>query len=295
MTRFGLRKLGSALLAGPAPAPVNPLADEVFQQDCDDDRRTGGTRQGREMMNHLVKSAVALMATAALGACGTNNGSDQNAANDMAASSEVNAGAPAATDPFASAEQQMSDKMMASVGSNAGQSWAGKMIAHHQGAIDMSKIVLEQNPTADVAAMARENMDKQAKDIDSIRKLLKSGAPDQKSADLYRPAMMDMQQAMMAASGANASETYLRKMLAHHKGAVAMSDVALHNGVSGALKTQVEKTKMENQKDAAMVEAMLSGKPMSAMKDHSQASGKKDMTGMDMNHMDMNNMDMNHM
>lgn len=43
MTRFGLRKLGAALLAGPAPAAVNPLADEVFQQDCDDDRRTGGT------------------------------------------------------------------------------------------------------------------------------------------------------------------------------------------------------------------------------------------------------------
>lgn len=63
----------------------------------------------------------------------------------------------------------------------------------------------------------------------------------------------------LAARGSSLSETYLRKMLAHHKGAGAMSDVALDHGVSGAMKAQVEKTRAANQKDAAMVEAMLRG------------------------------------
>ena len=226
-------------------------------------------------MNILTRTAATVLATASLAACGSNQNGAGNAQGDATAN-EVSAAATDASNPFANAEKQMSDAMMAATGSNAGQTWALKMIAHHEGAIAMSKTVLNHNPTADVAKMARDDIDKQTKDIGSIRALLSGGSPDPKSADPYRPAVMDMQQAMMAASGANVSETYLRKMLAHHKGAVAMSDAALANGVSGALKAQVEKTKAANQKDAAMVEAMLSGKPMNM---------SEDMNGMDMNGM----------
>jgi hypothetical protein len=66
----------------------------------------------------------------------------------------------------------------------------------------------------------------------------------------------------MAATGADISETYLRKMLAHHQGAVAMSDVALANGATGAVRAEIEKTKATQQKEVAMVEAMLRGEPM---------------------------------
>ena len=227
-------------------------------------------------MNILIPTAV-LLASASLAACGS--GQTGNAQSE-AATTEVSAAAPA-DDPFASAEQAMDAAMTAAIGSDVGQSWALKMIAHHEGAIAMSKTVLDHNPTADVAKMARDDIDKQTKDIGSIRALLTGGSPDPKSAEPYRPAMMDMQQAMMAANGANVSETYLRKMLAHHKGAVAMSDAAVKNGVSGAMKAQVEKTKAENQKDAAMVEAMLNGKPMHMA---------NETNGMDMNGMDMNGM-----
>ncbi len=50
----------------------------------------------------------------------------------------------------------------------------------------------------------------------------------------------------MAATGADLSETYLRKMLAHHQGAVAMSDIALANGATGAVRAQIEKTRAES-------------------------------------------------
>ena len=84
--------------------------------------------------------------------------------------------------------------------------------------------------------------------------------------------MMDMHQKMMAASGSDVSQTYMRKMLEHHKGAVAMSDVALANGVTGTLRSQIQKTRADQQKEIAMVEAMLRGEPMqSAM----QQSGAK--------------------
>ena len=223
-------------------------------------------------MNKVTKFTALLMATAALAACGS-QADNQVAANETAMDANMATGnSMQMSGPFAEAEMRMDEQMMAAVGSDVGQNWLKKMIVHHQGAIDMSRIVLDQNPTADVAKMARETIAKQGKEIEDLQKLVQEGAPDQRSAELYRPAMMDMHQKMMAASGADISQTYMRKMLEHHKGAVAMSDVALANGVTGTLRSQIQKTRADQQKEIAMVEAMLRGEPMqSAM----QQSGAK--------------------
>lgn len=214
-----------------------------------------------------MKIGVLLLGTAMLAACGGNVG-DQTASNEVVVADNMPANeGMAMTGPFAEAEMRMNEQMMAAVGSDAGQNWLKKMIVHHQGAIDMSRVVLEQNPTADVARMARETITKQGKEIEDLRKLVQEGAPDQRSAELYRPAMMDMHDKMMAASGSNISETYMRKMLEHHRGAVAMSDVALANGVTGAIRDKVQKTRSEQQKEIAMVEAMLRGEPMAEAKE----------------------------
>lgn len=200
----------------------------------------------------LIGAALALSA----GACGS---SEEAASNQAAAANDMNAMMADPDNPFAQSEMQMNERMMAAVGTDAGDSWARKMIEHHQGAIEMSQIVLEQRPAPDVARMATETIAKQQKDIADIRKLLKDGAPNPQSAELYRPAMMDMHQKMMAAKGADVSETFMRKMLEHHRGGMAMSDAALQNGVSGALREQVQKTRADQQKDAEMIEAMLAG------------------------------------
>lgn len=249
------------------------------------------------------KWMVAASALSLVAACSGRSDNAQAPANDEA-SADTNAAT--ASNPFADAEQKMNDAMMSAVGSDAGQSWAKKMIAHHQGAIDMAEIVLGQNPKADVAQMARDNIEKQKKDIADIQKLLKDGSADQKSADLYKPAMMDMKQKMQAVSGADVSDVFMHKMVEHHKGAVAMSDVALKNGVSGAMREQVQKTRSDNDKDAKMTEAMLRGEPMqkamaeSGAKSAEQAKAEpapadkaKDAKSSDTNA--MGNMDMNHM
>jgi uncharacterized protein (DUF305 family) len=259
----------------------------------------------------LRHSAIVLLGSVSLAACGGADTNNQSTGEDSANMAVADNGATSmnAANPFADAEMKMDQDMMAAVGSDVGQNWAKKMIAHHQGAIDMSEIVLQQNPTADVAMMAREAIEKQKKDIEDIKKLVKDGGEDQKSAEFYRPAMMDMKQKMQAASGSNVSETFMRKMIEHHKGAVAMSDVALKNGVSGAMRAQVQKTRDENQKDIEMTEAMLRGEPMQhAMKDSgakSAAEAKAALapadkakktassdqhSGHDMSGMDMNNM-----
>lgn len=203
----------------------------------------------------LYMSAVALVST--LSACG---GTDEPA--NEVATNDMNAMMADPNNPFAQSEMAMDQAMMAAVGVNAADSWVRKMIEHHRGAVEMSRIALAQNPTAEVAQMAQMTIGMQGKEIADLEKLVATGNPDPASAELYRPAAMQMHSAMMAATGADISETYLSKMLAHHQGAVAMSDVALANGATGAVRAQIEKTKATQQKEVAMVEAMLRGEPM---------------------------------
>ena len=206
-------------------------------------------------------SVITLLA--ALSACGSrtetaNNVVSTEATNDMA--DNVASMTPESTNPFAQSEGQMDKAMAAAVGSNAADTWTRKMIEHHRGAVAMSRVALAQGVSGDVAKMAQDTIDMQGKEITVLEGMVASGAPDAKTADLYRPAAMEMHDGMMAAKGSDISESYLRKMLAHHKGAVAMSDVALANGANGALRTQIEKTKATQQKEIAMVDAMLRGK-----------------------------------
>ncbi|MDQ3246907.1 MAG: DUF305 domain-containing protein [Pseudomonadota bacterium] len=207
-------------------------------------------------MNSVSKTALIVALAAGLAACAGESGTPANEAGAETANIAQASG------PFAESEQRMSDAMMAAIGTDAGDSWAKKMAVHHQGAIEMSEIVLQQNPRPDVADMARMTIEKQRKEIEDLRKLFKEGAPDPQSAELYRPAMMAMHQKMQAASGADISETFLRKMHEHHLGGVAMSDIALQIGVSGALREQVQKTRDDQLKEARMIEAMLRGETM---------------------------------
>ena len=205
----------------------------------------------------VCMSAMALVST--LSACGgTSEPANGVVANDM------NMMAADPNNPFAQSELAMDKAMMAAVGVDAADSWVRKMIEHHRGAVEMSRIVLTQNPTPDVAKMAQMTIDMQGMETTDLEKLVATGNPDPAGAELYRPAAMQMHSAMMAASGANVSETYLRKMLAHHQGAVTMSDVALANGATGAVRAQIEKTKASQQREIALVEAMLRGEPMTA-------------------------------
>lgn len=208
-------------------------------------------------MNRMIIGLSAIALTTSLAACG---GADEPTENVPA--NDMNAMMADPNNPFAQSEMAMDQALNAAVGVNAADTWVRKMIEHHKGAVDMSRVVLTQNPSADVAKMAQQTIDKQSKEIAELEKLVATGNPDPASAELYRTATTQMHNAMMSASGADISETYLRKMLAHHQGAVAMSDVALANGATGAVRAQIEKTKADQQKEIAMVEAMLRGEPM---------------------------------
>jgi uncharacterized protein (DUF305 family) len=217
-------------------------------------------------MTTKIEFLLGLLPVAALAACGGSNDQAADDAvdmNDVTINADVDVSNETAMNQanlFAPAMMKMSEQMMAAVGADAGDSWVRKMIAHHQGAIDMSQIVLQHDPAPSVAKMARDTIAKQSQEITELQKFIRNGPPDQQSSELYKPAMMDMQKAMKGAKGTNISETYLRKMLAHHDGAIGMSAVALQAGIPGAIRDNVEQTKASQSKEARMITDMLAGK-----------------------------------
>lgn len=129
--------------------------------------------------------------------------------------------------PFFYAETEMYDNMRAAIGTSSGDNWVRMMIAHHEGGAALSRIVLRENPSSCIADLARETMRVQVDAVGVLRALEREGPLDVESAFIFLKPIQGMHDATMSVIGANASEIWLRKMIAHHRGAIAMSEVLL--------------------------------------------------------------------
>lgn len=162
-----------------------------------------------------------------------------------------------ANSPFAAAEIRMDEAMNEAAGTSVGDSWARKMIEHHRGAIAIARQALAMAPDSHVAAMAQATIEEETGEVARLQKLVSGGAPVRASVDPYQPAIDTMHQAMMAANGTGLAETFHRKMLELHKGAVALANIALANGVTDALREEVERAKADHQQQVEVINAML--------------------------------------
>ena len=73
----------------------------------------------------------------------------------------------------------------------------------------------------------------------------------------YQAAEMDMHHKMMAAKVGDASEKWTRKMIEHHRGAVAMSRVALARAGDAETRRMAQKTIDMQEKEIAELQAWL--------------------------------------
>ncbi len=77
-------------------------------------------------------------------------------------------------------------------------------------------------------------------------------------ANPYAEASMMMQHRMMMATGGDASETFTRKMIEHHRGAIAMSKIAVAKAQDRETREIAQRYVMMQEKDIAELEAWLS-------------------------------------
>lgn len=71
--------------------------------------------------------------------------------------------------PYSDAEMKMSHEMMMATGKDASHTWAKKMIEHHEGAIAMSRIVLQNSKDAEIRRMAQKTIEENTKGVAGLR------------------------------------------------------------------------------------------------------------------------------
>jgi uncharacterized protein (DUF305 family) len=201
----------------------------------------------RTIRNALAAASV----LALLSACSGGEAENQTAAatNEVMPAENMSAMTADPNNPYSQAEMQMHERMMAAQGSNASETWVKKMIEHHRGAIDMSNVLIGLGGEEPVLAMARKTVSDQGKEIQELERMLQA----------YKQSDQTMHQRMMAATGANPSETWIRKMIEHHRGAVDMSNILIAQGGDPKVLEKARMTAQKQQKEIGELERMLAG------------------------------------
>jgi len=165
--------------------------------------------------------------------------------------------------PFSQAEMQMHERMVAATGANASETWVRKMIEHHRGAVEMSQVLINGGGDPGFVQMARTGAQMQQREIGELERMLAGGiAGGSGEANPYGPVEQSMHQQMMAATGGNLSQTWARKMIAHHQGAVDMSEVLIRQGGNPQVLAMARTVAEDQRREIAHLEAMLRGEPM---------------------------------
>lgn len=85
------------------------------------------------------------------------------------------AGETPANKEYMAAMEKMNKDMMAATDQDAAKSFAKKMAAHHQGAIDMSRIVLQHAKDSEIRKIANKTIKEQEKEIKKLKGIARHG------------------------------------------------------------------------------------------------------------------------
>jgi uncharacterized protein (DUF305 family) len=206
-------------------------------------------------MSNASSRRIAVLAVALiLSACGQgastgDRGRDKQAHDASHAGTDAGA-APSGADMHAS--------MASAVGADVSDTWLRKMIAHHEGAIAMTAPVIAGGGDPRIVAIARRMAAAQGQEIEEMRRLLrKDAAPDPESARPFAAGEKEMHEEMSAAQGADPSQTFLRQMIAHHRGAIAMSRIVLAQGRDERAAAIARRIVADQGKEIAEIESIL--------------------------------------
>ncbi|GAA4626443.1 DUF305 domain-containing protein [Cellulomonas oligotrophica] len=148
--------------------------------------------------------------------------------------------------------------------------FAQMMIVHHEGAVEMAELAVEDATTDEVRELAERIRDAQGPEIELMQGWLDAwGEPEPAGMDhggMDHGGMdmegMDQQEAMASLEGLDGLDvdrSFLDLMIAHHRGAVEMSEVELADGSDPAALDLAEQIIEDQEAEIAEMEDLLRG------------------------------------
>lgn len=164
--------------------------------------------------------------------------------------------------PFAAANETMMQAMHTQVPTgDVDYDFMRGMIPHHQGAIDMARIMLEQGGDAQMLELAREILAAQEAEITQMQTWLQEHGqprPGEQAQDIIA-AWQRIDQRMMAemqlVSSGNVAEDFVRGMIPHHVAAVDMAYVLLAHSTHADLREMAQAVIREQEREIRELDA----------------------------------------
>lgn len=190
----------------------------------------------------------------------TSTATDEHAGHDMAGkdTSMLNAG----MDPVsATMANMMRDMHMTKPTGNNDVDFAAMMMAHHKGAVEMSKVAIEKGSDAAIKKFAQTVIDDQNKEITFMQEFI-AAAPATASANAadFQKALNESMMAMMNDSTVvynNIDKDFAAQMIPHHQSAVDMANAYLKYGKEPKLVTLCKNIVSSQTKEIAWLKDWL--------------------------------------
>ena len=206
----------------------------------------------------ITATLAGLALTATLAAC-----ADQGATPPAATTSPTNSTSATATE---SASASASTDVAADH-NDQDTTFAQMMIIHHEGAIEMSQLAIEQAETPEVVALAERIAEAQGPEIEEMTAWLSAwgedvspgghGGMDMGGMDMNGMSQEEMMTQLDGMSGADFDQAFLEAMIAHHEGAIGMSEQQLAEGQNPDALMLAEKIIADQQTEITEMQEML--------------------------------------
>lgn len=147
------------------------------------------------------------------------------------------------TRAYKEAFQRMHEQMAVGYTGNTDIDFVRGMIPHHQGAVDMAKVVLEHGSDPEIRGLAEWIITVQELEIARMKRWLATqgrSAPAMTQAEInarpsvaaFKQAMENMHRKMQIDFTGNADVDFARGMIPHHLGAIDMAGILLKHGIN---------------------------------------------------------------
>ena len=206
----------------------------------------------------ITATFAGLVLTATLAAC-----ADQSTTPPAATTSSTSSTSATATES-ASASASAG---VAAEHNDQDTTFAQMMIIHHEGAIEMSQLAVEQADTPAVVALAERIAEAQGSEIDEMTAWLGAwgedispddhGGMDMGGMDMNGMSQEEIMTQLDALSGAEFDQAFLEAMIAHHEGAMGMSEQQLADGQNPDAVTLAEKIIDDQQTEITEMQEIL--------------------------------------
>ena len=208
----------------------------------------------------ITATFAGLVLTATLAAC-----ADQGATPPAATTSPTNSTSATATE---SASASASTDVAAEH-NDQDTTFAQMMIIHHEGAIEMSQLAVQRADNPEVVALAERIAEAQGPEIDEMTAWLSAwgedvspddhGGMDMGGMDMNGMSQEEIMTQLDALSGAEFDQAFLEAMIAHHEGAIGMSEQQLADGQNPDAVALAEKIIDDQQAEITEMQEILTG------------------------------------